>query len=628
MLESLLKTGSIPSDLKQFVQNKAEGNPFYLEELINSLIESETLIRDNSSWKITRPISESDISSSIHGLISGRLDRLEKETKRILQEASVIGRAFLYEILKRITELEDRIDRGLSTLERLDLIRTRSIQPDLEYMFKHPLTQEVVYNGLLKKERQEIHEQIALVMEGVFQDRLSEFYETLASHFKMGRSIHKAIDYLMKSGEKSIKRYAVEESHQYYKEAYEILVNKSGMPHKEELLIDLLAKWALVFYYRGDFKGLTDLLLAHENLAATIDDKAKAGMYYAWLGFVTFFRGKLKESYQSLCKAVELGEEANDNRVIGYACTWLPWTCAVLGQMKEAIVYGERAQKISKLLPADHYLYFKSLAALGFTHHMRGYKEKVFEAGKNLLDYSQKHSNIRCAVMSNWMMVLGNHVDGDFKSAVELHKEISNIAEDPFYSKVETLYLGISYFLSGQMQEAIGPLKQFITYSKSMGCELLGTIAYMFLGVISMAKGHMSQGLEILKEVNQTFLNIESQSLYAESEYVLGKVYLQVVVGAGPKSLFTMARNIGFIIKNVPFAEKKSEYHFTKAIELAKEIETKGTLAQAYLDLGLLHRAKKRNDTAQECISEAIKIFEECKADGFLKQAKDSLVSL
>jgi len=138
MLESLLETKNIPSDLKRLVQNKAEGNPFYLEELVNSLIESEALIRDNGTWKITRPISDSDISSSIHGLISGRLDRLEKGTKRILQEASVIGRAFLYEILLKITGLHENIERGLSTLERLDLIRARSFQPDLEYMFKHP----------------------------------------------------------------------------------------------------------------------------------------------------------------------------------------------------------------------------------------------------------------------------------------------------------------------------------------------------------------------------------------------------------------------------------------------------------------------------------------------------------
>jgi predicted ATPase len=216
MLASLLKTETIPPDLKRWVQSKAEGNPFYLEELVNSLIESDTLTRDNGSWKLTRSFTESDIPSSLHGLISGRIDRLDKQTKRILQKASVIGRDFLYEILKRITELEERIDGELSHLERLDLIRTRSMQPDIEYMFKHALTQEIVYNGLLKKQRREIHEHIARVMESVFKDRLAEFNETLAYHFARGQSDTKAVDYLIKSGQKSLARYAVEETHQYF----------------------------------------------------------------------------------------------------------------------------------------------------------------------------------------------------------------------------------------------------------------------------------------------------------------------------------------------------------------------------------------------------------------------------
>jgi class 3 adenylate cyclase len=160
MLASLLKTEDIPIDLKRWVQSKAEGNPFYLEELVNSLVESETLTPDNGNWKLTGSLAESDIPSSLHGLITGRLDRLDKQTKRILQEASVIGRDFLYEILKRITELEERIDGELSHLERLDLIRTRSLQPDIEYMFKHALTQEIFYKGLLKRPKSTLTRQL------------------------------------------------------------------------------------------------------------------------------------------------------------------------------------------------------------------------------------------------------------------------------------------------------------------------------------------------------------------------------------------------------------------------------------------------------------------------------------
>jgi class 3 adenylate cyclase/tetratricopeptide (TPR) repeat protein len=629
MVESLLKTDRIPPDLKQFMQQKVEGNPFYLEEAINSLIDSNALIRENGSWKVIRPITESEISATIHGVISARVDRLERESKRILQEASVIGRSFYYEILKRVTELKQSIDKSLSGLERLDLIKTKAIQPDLEYIFKHALTQEVVYNGLLKKERREIHEHIGMVMEQLFQERLPEFYETLAFHFKQGRSFHKAIDYLMKSGEKSIKRYAVEESNRYYKEAFELLINKSDrLQEEEELLIELFAKWALVFYYRGDFKKLTKLLLAHEDLAARLNDKAKAGMFYVWLGFSLFFRGKLIESYRYLCRALVLGEEVKNQQVIGYACTQMPWTCALLGQMDEAIAHGERAQEISRLLPEDQYLFFKSLAALGFTYYFKGDKKKLFDAGITLLDYGRKHSNIRCTVMGNWMMTLGHQLDGDFQSAVDFYEKIGNVAVDPYYSMMGTLWLGVSYFLNSQFKEAEGPLNEFVNYSKQMGCEILEYMALMFLGIITIAKGHMSQGLVILKEVQQAFLDFENHTLYAQSEYVLGNVYLQIVVGAGPKKLSTMARNIGFIIKNAPFADRKAEAHFKKAIGVARKIGAKGFLAQAYLDLGYLHKAKKRIDKAKECFSEAIQIFKECEMEGFLKQAREALASL
>jgi class 3 adenylate cyclase len=128
MVESLLNTEDVPPELRQFVQEKVEGNPFYLEEAANSLIESETLVHDDGQWRMTRPITETDISSTIHGLISARLDRLKNETKRVLQEASVIGRAFLFEILKRVTDPEQDIDQSMRGLEQLDLIRAKTLQ--------------------------------------------------------------------------------------------------------------------------------------------------------------------------------------------------------------------------------------------------------------------------------------------------------------------------------------------------------------------------------------------------------------------------------------------------------------------------------------------------------------------
>jgi class 3 adenylate cyclase/tetratricopeptide (TPR) repeat protein len=629
MLESLLKTDSIPSDLRRFVQDKAEGNPFYLEELVNALIETETLIRDNGSWKVTRTITETDISSTINGVISGRLDRLDKETKRVLQEASVIGRAFFYEILKRITALKHDIDGFLRGLEQLDIIRTRSLQPDLEYMFKHNLTQEVVYNSLLKKERQAAHERIALVMEQMFPDRLPEFCETLAFHFKQGRSILKAFDYLIKSGEKSLKRYAVEESHQYFKEAFDLLSGKSDRTKEEDgLLIGLLIKWALVFYYRGDFKGLTELLYAHEDLAESLKDKSKLGMFYAWLGFSLTSRNRIRDSYNYLLKALDIGEEIHDQQVVGYACMWLAWGCPELGLLDEALKFGERAHEIAGSLPTDHYLYFKSLGGIGFAHSCMGDGQKAIETGKLLLDYGRKHSNIRSMVMGHFISGRGHGVTGNKPSAIKSLESAIQVSADPFYSHFSRVDLGFNYLLDGRFQEAEDAFNEVLAFSRNFGTECFESLAYAGLGVASIVKGHMSHGLKVLEESIRSFKENESKYFYSSCEILLGMVYLQIVQGEGERSLSTMFRNIGFLVKNVPFAGKKAEDHFNKAIEVAKEIGAKTFQGAACLNLGLLHKAKKRTEQARQCLTEAVELFELCEAETILKRAKEALASL
>jgi len=629
MVESLLKTRTIPKDLRRFIQENVEGNPFYLEEVINTLIESGTLIRDNGTWSISQPISQSDMPSTIHGIISARLDHLEKESKRILQEASVIGRAFLYEILKRCTQLKEQLDRHLTGLERLDLIHARSLQPDLEYVFKSALTQEVVYDGLLRKERQAIHERIAQVIEQLFQDRLPEFYETLAFHFKKGLSVPKAVDYLVKSGEKSLARYAVEESHQYFKEAFDLLTNKPDRTREEDgLLIEVLIKWSLVFYYRGDFKEQVDLLNAHKDLAESLDDKTRLGMFYAWYGFSLYFRQKYTDSYQYLRKALGLGEEIDDQQVIGYACTWLAWTCSELGLLDEAISFGERSQEIARLIPSDQYLYFKSLGGIGYACFQKGDRKRALETGTAILDYGQRHSNIRSIVMGHFITGLSSFVDGDFQASIDACNKAVQTAADPFYSQFPRFLLGSGFTQNGQFQKAEEALQEVASYSRGFGCELLGTPAHALLGLGSIAKGEMGQGLKMIEEALLACHENQRRCWYATIEHALGQVYLQIVDKSTTVSLTTMAKNVGFILKNVPSAGKKAEDHFNKAIEVAKEIGAKGTLGQAYLDLGLLHKAKGKTVQSREYITKAIQILEQCETEVFLKQAKEALASL
>jgi class 3 adenylate cyclase/tetratricopeptide (TPR) repeat protein len=629
MIESLLKTKIIPLELRRFIEDKVEGNPFYLEEVLNSLIESETLARDNGGWRLTRAISESDIPSTIHGIIAARLDRLEKEMKRLLQEASVIGRAFLYEILKKITELKDHIDRCVSGLERGDLIRTRSLQPDLEYVFKHALTQEVAYNGLLKKERQAIHERIALVMEELFQDRLSEFYETLAFHFTLGQSLDKAVDYLIKSGEKSWKRYAVEESHQYFKQAFDLMADKPGMKKEEEcLFIDLLIKWAAVYNHRGDYRGLADRLCTHVQLAESLDDKERLGMFYGWFGWALWSRGESKDGYQYLCKALNLGEEIENRKVIGYACAWLAWTCGDLGLVEKGIGFGKRAQEISSLFESDQILFRFSMGGMGLAYYFRGDSKKVDGVGKILLDYGQRQSDIRSTVFGHLLVGMGNFIGGDFRSAIECLQRAIQVSVDPIYSNSARFMLGMSYVSTGQLQEAENTLEEVIRYSKDFGAEFLGTLSQGVLSIVSIAKGNLSQGVRIVEDTLSVFLENENKYRYVTTECFLGRVYSQIVQGAGPRRLSIIAKNVGFLIRNGPFASKKAEDHFNRAIEVAEEIGAKGLLGQGYLNLGLLHKAKGKTEQAKQNIAEAIQLFERCEAEIYLKQAKEVLASL
>jgi tetratricopeptide (TPR) repeat protein len=628
MLASLLKTETIPPDLKRWVQNKAEGNPFYLEELVNSLIESETLARDNGNWKLTRSLAESDIPSSLHGLITGRLDRLDQQTKRILQKASVIGRDFLYEILKSVTELEERIDGELSQLERLDLIRTRSLQPDIEYMFKHALTQEIVYNGLLKKQRREIHEQIAQVIENVFKDRLAEFNETLAYHYARGQSDTKAIDYLVKSGEKSLARYAVEEAHQYFRKAYDILASREELSEAEKnILIDILNSWGSVFYYLGEFRECIDIFKSHQDMAESLQDKARAGMFYVWFGTAHYMAGITKDGYEYLCKALKLGQSAGDQKVVGYACTWLTWTCAELGFFAEGIGYGERAQKIAESYPSDQYLYFKSLGGLCLIYFYIGDTGRIFEGAKRLLEYGEKNANSRSKVVGYWMEAFGHQAAGDMKSAQKSSEKAMEVALDPFYANFPNLLLGAASFFNGQLQKAEEALQSSLKFGEKHGEGQMSVVCQCFMAPILIAKGEMQQGTNLMEDAQKALIRNQRRWNYALSEYILGEANSQIATSPKPP-LSIMAKNIGFLLKAVPFATKKAEQHFKKAINIYNELGVKGQLGIVYMSLGLLHKSTKKTDQARQCIMEAIDLFKECEADGWLGQANDALDSL
>jgi tetratricopeptide (TPR) repeat protein len=298
-----------------------------------------------------------------------------------------------------------------------------------------------------------------------------------------------------------------------------------------------------------------------------------------------------------------------------------------LGLFEEGLTYGKRAQEIAESFPSDQYLFFKSLGGICFVYAWQRNTKKVFEGAKRLLDYGKETSNSRSKVFGHWMNAFGHIKRGDMALCRKESEKAVKAAVDPFYAMFAMPNLGISYFMDGRLQEAEEVLESLLDFSEKHGIGMFASLAQMFLSSILIAKGQMKQGFKKFEETQAVFLKNHLKLYYGLSEYILGLVYTQFITGPSP-GLSNLVKNIGFIVKNVPFAEKKAEEHFNKAIELLREMGAKGEHGEALLGLGRLYSAKKRNEKARECFSEAVHLFEECDALVYLKQAKEALASL
>jgi class 3 adenylate cyclase/tetratricopeptide (TPR) repeat protein len=586
MLASILQTTAVPEDLRHFIQEKVGTNPFYVEEMINSLIESEILQPDDGNWRLAGAINASEIPSSIQAVISGRIDRLEGTVKYLLQQVSVIGKTLPYEILKRLTRHPDALNQQLEQLEDLGLLR-KSSQSEHEYEFKHALIQEVVYSGLLKEDRVAMHQQIGLVMEQVFSDRLPEFYETLALHFRHSALYQKAFDYLRKSGRKSLNKYAVQESHEYYQRAFQILEKTMGDSEEEKwLLIDFLNEWARVFYYRADFAGLRRLFLEHQALAESLSDKGLVGSFYVWLCVSLFNTGRVKESYGFNLNALEMCKNRS-NTDIGMGYANIIWCCAELKLLAQGIQYGEEV--LAKRDDLDPMGYVLSLGGLGMIYIFIGDSQKNFELGKILLEFGESHSDLRSTVVGYICMSYGYHSLGDFAKAVEWSKKAVALSNDPIFSVWPKLVLANFFIQTEKFQQADEILREIIPFCQDLGMDYIGLWAQSLYGAVLMARGLCSRSMKNITEAARVFTkNGRFVSLYF-LEFALAEIYFQMATRGRRLGFWTIFKNLGFILREVPFARRKAETYLRKFIQVGQEIGASGFMqSHAALNLELL----------------------------------------
>jgi ABC-type oligopeptide transport system substrate-binding subunit/class 3 adenylate cyclase len=252
LVGNLLRLEALPQGLRARILEHAEGNPFYVEEIIRSLIDRGAIVHDEAmgQWEAAREVAQIPIPDTLHGVLMARIDRLQEDTRRVLQMASVIGRVFLYRILETMAGEEEELDERLLTLQREEMIRERARLPELEYIFKHELTREAAYNGLLKRQRRAFHRQVAGALERLFPERAGEQVGLLAHHWERAEEPDKAVHYLLRAGGQARDLYAHEEAVEYYRRALVLLKELEDHDGAARTLMNLGLTYHNAFEFR------------------------------------------------------------------------------------------------------------------------------------------------------------------------------------------------------------------------------------------------------------------------------------------------------------------------------------------------------------------------------------------
>ena len=222
LVRNILGGSALDPGLERRIAEKTEGNPFFVEEIVRELVDRGDLEKTGDRYLCKRPIEQIEIPSTVRGVLSARMDRLSEDLKRTMQVASVIGRDFVYRILKSIMELGEELRTHLSNLVGLEILYEKALYPELEYIFKHALTQEVAYESLLKQRRRKIHERVAQTIEDLYAGNLEEHYEVLAHHYELSGNETETVQYLLLAGEKSHKQKAAHTTCEFFEKALHI----------------------------------------------------------------------------------------------------------------------------------------------------------------------------------------------------------------------------------------------------------------------------------------------------------------------------------------------------------------------------------------------------------------------
>lgn len=292
LINNLLKIEGMGSKTIDMINKKSGGNPFFIEEVIRSFIDEGAIILEDDKFIVTEKMNTVVIPETISEVIISRIDRLDEETKALLKKASVIGKNFFHKIIGEVASQIDDLDGRITKLKDIQLIKEHKRMDEVEYLFKHALAHEAVYNSILIKKRKELHIKTAKAIESIFSDRLPQFYGLLSYHYIKGEDFDKAEDYLIKAGDEALKISASNEAVEYFKNALSIYLDKYGNNadiHKKAMLelnigiaLQNKGKFIESLEYFNKLKTYYGFYIPKNEVMVNL--KALLGFFHLWVG--------------------------------------------------------------------------------------------------------------------------------------------------------------------------------------------------------------------------------------------------------------------------------------------------------------------------------------------------------
>jgi class 3 adenylate cyclase/predicted ATPase len=619
MVTHLLGTEIIDNSLEELILEKTEGVPFFIEEFIKSLTDLNIIEKKDSKYRLSKDIKEVAIPSTIQDVTMARVDLLLDAAKEVLQTGSVIGREFSYELIKMVSDLaQEELLSNLSVLKDSELLYERGIFPQSAYIFKHALTQEVVYSSLLLKRRKQIHEKIGRAIETLYPERLEEFYEMLAYHYTEAGCHEQAVTYWQQAGQRALQRSANVEALDHLNKGLEGLKTLPDTPVRTQLELDFLI--ALGLAYRLS-RGYTAPEVARtygraREVCQQVGDTPKLAQVLFGLSIYHLGRAEYPATLEFGEQLLAEAQRQNDaglileaHRMLGSTLYWTGEFSAARAHMEQGIALYDPQQHRShaELFGFDPGVVCHAIEALALS--ILGYLDQAQQRMQTALALAQATSHPHSlGAALNWTVELHQH-SGELQVVQEHAERSLAFSTDqgfPHWMAWATHTRGWALAMQGRSKEGIAQLHHGRDMLQDLGLEIAMT---GILGNIAEAYGHAGQpeaGLQAMAEA----LKLVEQKGERRYEVSLYRIKGELLLGLSADH------------------RTEAETCFHQSLDVARRQQAKLLELGAATNLSRLWQQQGKREEARELLAEIYGWFTEGFDTRFLKEAKALLEEL